>query len=318
MIDVRVTKKTKETDSIYSFELSSLDGLALPAFSAGSHIDIYLGNGLIRQYSLYNDANDSRHYCIAVLNASDSRGGSRYMADVVQQGDTLRISAPRNMFPLHDGSGFYLLIAGGIGITPILSMASHLNRCGKDFVVHYCGRTAASMAFRGRLQAVPYAGRVVLHTDDGPLEQSLNPTAVIASAPEGSHLYMCGPNGFLENLISTGRRLGWTDDRLHLERFSSGGVVTSPDNKAFTLRLVRSRRELIVPPDRSAASVLNDNGVAIPLSCEQGMCGSCLTAVVEGEPDHRDTYLTDAERARNDCFTPCCSRSKGPVLSVDL
>lgn len=240
------------------------------------------------------------------------------MAEVVQQGDRLRISPPRNMFPLQDGGDFYLLVAGGIGITPILSMASHLNRRGKNFAVHYCARTAAGMAFRELLQQAPFAGRVALHTDDGPLEQSFNPDAVIAGAPDGSHLYVCGPNGFMENLISTGRRLGWTDGRLHCESFGSGGVVTNSHGEAFTLRLVRSGLEFIVPPDRSVASVLNENGIAIPLSCEQGMCGTCLIPVVEGEPDHRDTFLTDAEHARNDLFTACCSRSKGPVLSVDL
>ena len=198
MIDVWVTRKQREADHIYSFELSPVDGECLPPFTAGAHIDVHLGNGLNRQYSLYHPPVGSNRYCIAVLNAPQSRGGSRYFTETVQQGDLLRISPPRNLFPVDESAGFSLLIAGGIGITPILAMASQLHHCGKNFALHYCGRTATAMAFREALQHAPYAEKVSIHTDDGAPDQVLEMTSTFALAPRDSHLYVCGPTGFME------------------------------------------------------------------------------------------------------------------------
>lgn len=318
MIDVLITRKQREADHIFSFKLARVDGGRLPAFTAGAHIDVHLANGLVRQYSLYNQPGEVDRYCIAVLAAAQSRGGSRYLAETVQQGDLLRIGAPRNLFPLDENAESSLLVAGGIGITPILAMAARLHQCGKDFALHYCGRTISAMAFRETLQSTPYAERVFIHTDDGAPAQSLDAASLIAHAPAGSHLYVCGPTGFMNNLLAAGRDAGWEDARLHREYFAADPALLANNANGFILRLVRSRRDLPIPEDKSVADVLLENGMEIPLSCEQGVCGTCLLPVVDGEPDHRDMFLTDAEHARNDCFTPCCSRSKSPILSVDL
>lgn len=318
MIDVLVTRKQREADHIFSFELVRVDGGRLPAFTAGAHIDVHLANGLVRQYSLYNQPGEVDRYCIAVLAAAQSRGGSRYLTETVQQGDLLRIGAPRNLFPLDENARSSLLVAGGIGVTPILAMAARLHQCGKHFALHYCGRTITAMAFREALLHAPYADRVHIYADDGAPAQSLDATSLIARAPAGSHLYVCGPAGFMDGLLAAGRDAGWEDARLHREYFAADAPLPASKGNGFILRLMRTGRDLPVPEDKSVADVLLENGVDIPLSCEQGVCGTCLLPVVAGEPDHRDMFLTDAEHTRNDCFTPCCSRSKSLILSVDL
>jgi vanillate monooxygenase ferredoxin subunit len=318
MIEVTVSRKTREASGIFGFELLSVDGRELPPFTAGAHIDVRLPNGLTRQYSLYNQPDEANRYCIAVLNAPVSRGGSRYLTEAVQEGDRLLIGSPRNLFPLDENASFSLLVAGGIGITPILAMAFRLHRCQQDFRIHYCGRTSDAMAFQDLLRSSPFAEKLMIHTDDGPREQAFDPEHALGSAPPESHLYVCGPNGFMENLLGVGRRLGWPQERLHCESFAAGNAALPVNEEDFVLRLARTGRDLIVPAGKSVAATLIENGIDVSLSCEQGMCGTCMLSVVEGEPEHRDTYLSDAERARNDVFMACCSRSRTPVLTIDL
>lgn len=318
MIDVRVARKTREADAVYSFELRAIDGKPLPTFAAGAHIDVHLGNGLVRQYSLYNSPDETDRYCIAVANTPQSRGGSRHLCETVQEGDILRVDPPRNLFPLDETAAFSLLVAGGIGITPILSMAARLHQLGKDFAMHYCGRTASAMAFRNALDGAPYADRVTLHFDDAPQAQTADIAVQIAKCSAGSHLYVCGPSGFMDNVLTWGRDAGWQEECLHREYFAAAPLTSPTGDEPFTLRLVRSQRDLLVPAGKTAADILLESGVDIRLSCEQGICGTCLTPVVAGTPDHRDLFLTKAEHDRNDCFTPCCSRSKSPVLMIDL
>lgn len=313
----RIARKTFETPQIACLELRAPGGDSLPAFSAGAHVDVHTPDGPVRQYSLCNDPAETHRYVIAVLRDPVSRGGSIALCDRTQEGQLLQISAPRNHFPLQESTPHSLLLAGGIGITPLLCMAERLAARGASFELHYAVRSRSSAAFLDRIAAAPWAGRASLHCDDGPPDQRLDLPACLAQAGEGTHLYVCGPTGFMNAVLGAARAAGWPEDRLHSEYFAAEPAPTGT-NRRFELQLVRSGRVLAVPADRSAAEVLIEAGVDIELSCEQGVCGACLTRVVDGVPEHRDMLLTPAERAANDQFTPCCSRAVSPRLVVDL
>jgi vanillate O-demethylase ferredoxin subunit len=317
LIQVRVSARRQMAADIAGFVLEALDGQALPAFEPGAHIDVHLPGGLVRQYSLHEPTTERGQYHIGVLRDPQSRGGSVRLADEVGQGDTLSISAPRNHFPLHKGSGESLLFAGGIGITPILCMARQLAREGRSFTLHYCGRSLSRMAFIEELRSSEFAPEVHVHVDDGAADQQLDAHAAVGSASADKHLYVCGPTGFMEHVLGVARSLGWDESHLHREYFAAAPIDHSADG-TFELLIKSSGQVIEVRPDQSAAQALLDAGVAISLSCEQGVCGTCLTRVIDGAPDHRDLYLTDDERVRNDSFMPCCSRARSPRLVLDL
>lgn len=317
MIDVVVTSKCREAEGIYSFELSAVDHGSLPAFSAGSHVDVHLPNGLVRQYSLCNHPEEHHCYRLGVLLDPASRGGSKAMHELVQEGSRLRISEPRNLFPLQHAAGFSVLFAGGIGITPILCMAERLAQIGAAFELHYCARSIDRMAFIEYIRHSAFAERVHVHVDDGEDVQRLDAAGVLSTPANDGHLYVCGPNGFMEHVLATAREHGWTEAQLHREYFAAAAVPVS-EAGGFEVQLASTGRCLQVPADRSVADVLLEAGIDIPLSCEQGVCGTCMTRVLEGEPEHRDMFLTDAEKARNDQFTPCCSRARSARLVLDL
>ncbi|WP_223462016.1 PDR/VanB family oxidoreductase [Pseudomonas sp. GL-RE-19] len=315
MIDVIVTRKTLEAEGILSFELTRADDGVLMPFSAGSHIDVHLPSGQIRQYSLCNHPSELHRYQIGVLLDPASRGGSKAMHALVE-GSRLQISEPRNLFALAHGGRRSLLFAGGIGITPILCMAERLAQIDADFQLHYCGRSRSQVAFVERIQHSIFSDHAHLHFDDQP-DTQLNAAQALASYAEGDHLYVCGPAGFMEFILSEARNAGWPADSLHREYFAVQ-PLTQMNEGSFEVVLASSGRCLHVPADRSVAEVLLESGIDLPLSCEQGICGTCLTRVLEGEPDHRDMFMTPAEQAANDQFTPCCSRSKSPRLVLDL
>ncbi|NTY90348.1 PDR/VanB family oxidoreductase [Pseudomonas putida] len=317
MLQVNVSRKANEAEGICSFELSPVNGETLPPFEAGAHIDVHVPGGLIRQYSLCNDPRERNRYLISVLKEPSSRGGSEAMHLVVVQGDKLTISAPRNLFKLDQSAARHLLFAGGIGITPILAMAYELNHQGADFELHYCFRSSERAAFVKALADTPFADRVVLHDDSGPQEQKLNAAALLDTVDEGRHLYVCGPAGFMNHVLETGAAAGWQQERMHRE-FFAGQIIDQDSNFSFEVVLARSGKTFEVPADRTVFEVLDEAGVEIETSCEQGVCGTCVTRVLEGIPDHRDQFMTADEHARNDCFTPCCSRAKSPRLVLDL
>ncbi len=316
-LKVRVARKTSEAIDIASFELVSVDDRPLPAFSAGSHIDVRLPNGLTRQYSLCNESGESHRYLIAVLRDAASRGGSQAMHELIDDGALLSISAPKNHFALAHDARHSVLLAGGIGITPILCMAERLAVTGASFEMHYCTRSAERTAFRDRIANSGFASQVQFHFDDAAPEQKLQIDAMLKPVRPGVHLYVCGPKGFMDGLLEAARRAGWPAGQLHYEFF--GAEVTAADSDAgFKLKLASSGRLVTVAKDQTVVQALAAIGVEIPTSCEQGVCGTCLTRVLDGEPDHKDMYLTPEEQAANDQFTPCCSRSKSAMLVLDL
>lgn len=318
-IAVRVARKTVEAEGVAGFRLVPVDGERLPAFTPGAHIDVALPGGLVRQYSLCNaSAPDGEgHYEIGVLRDAASRGGSRAMHDAVHEGSVLQIGPPRNLFALDESATHSLLLAGGIGVTPLLSMAQRLAALGADFALHCCSRSAARAPYRRRLEDSTFADKVFFHHDDGPPAQHIDLAATLGSPAPGRHVYVCGPSGFLEAVRTTARALHWADAQVHFESFS-GAAPPADGQGSFEVELHRSRRVVHIPATMTVLDALAAEGIEIPVSCAQGVCGTCLTRVLAGEVAHHDLYLTPAEQAANDCFLPCCSRARSPRLVLDL
>ncbi|MBN8476328.1 PDR/VanB family oxidoreductase [Sulfuritalea sp.] len=314
---VRIMRKEIVAQNIARFELVARGGKSLPPFAAGAHIDVHLPNGMVRQYSLCNSPEETHRYVLGVLRDTSSRGGSVALHDQVQEGDDLTISQPRNHFPLVASSRKSLLLAGGIGITPILAMAESLSMHEEDFDLHYCGRNASRMAFTDLLRCARYSDHVKYYYDDGVPEQRLNLSKVLAFPSPDTHLYVCGPQGFIEAVKSSAQVHGWLASNVHYEYFGATAVAGAAD-KAFSLHLNSNGSFVLVAPGQTAIAALATAGITVPASCEQGVCGTCLTRVLEGEPDHRDHYLTPAEQKENRQFLPCVSRAKSDVLKVDL
>lgn len=315
-LSVRVANRRVEATDVVSLELVSIDGQDLPAFGAGAHIDVHVPGGLIRQYSLLNDCTESSRYLIGVLRDQNSRGGSIAMHDRLQVGDVIQISEPRNRFALMS-SQRSILFAGGIGVTPILCMARRLQAVQSDFEFHYCSRSLERTAFHEEIARSDFASRVQFHFDDNPVTR-MDLGGILSAPHEQTHLYVCGPTGFIDYVVTHAQSLGWPTAQIHFERFTADHVEPLADDQTFQVRLASTGEEFDIPPGEPITKVLDRQGVYIPVSCEEGICGTCLTGVVEGMPDHRDSYLTDEEHELNDQFTPCVSRSKTPLLIIDL
>lgn len=314
---VRVKEVTQEALDVKSFALTSADGAPLPSFTAGSHVDVHLAPGLVRQYSLCNSPFEGGRYLIAVKKEPESRGGSRAMHEGIKEGDLLEISGPRSNFQLHGPAKRHLLLAGGIGITPVLSMAHYLRAAGASFELQYFSRSIPHTAFHALLSAPEFKGKVSFH-------YALEPEAVRAylrrllwNRPEDGHLYLCGPRPFMD-LVEQTAAATWPPDAVHLEYFTADPASLAGPRETFKVRLARSGGEYTIPENQSIVEALAAHGVHIETSCEQGVCGTCLTGLIEGTPDHRDVFLTDAEKEACDKLTPCVSRSKSEVLVLDL
>jgi len=314
---LKLVAKTVEAEGICSFEFEDPKGKRLPPFSAGSHLDVRIRDGLVRQYSLCNDPNDTHRYVIGVLRHADSRGGSLAMHEALHVGDIVDVSVPKNHFPLDHSARRSLLLAGGVGVTPILCMAERLANVGVDFEMHYCTRSMARTAFLERIKTSSFARRVSFHFSDGPAEQQVDIPALLDSPAAGTHLYVCGPSGFMDLVIATAKEKGWPDAHVHREYFA-GEVYGAEGNVGFNVRLASTGKVIPIAKDKSVVAALVDHGIEIATSCAEGVCGTCLTRVLDGEVEHRDRFLTAEERARNDQFTPCCSRARSGMLVLDL
>lgn len=316
-MEVLVAQKRLETSDIATFELVGVGGAALPAFTAGSHVDIQLPGGYIRQYSLCNDPSETHRYVVGVLKDPKSRGGSKSIHEQVSEGDTLTISEPRNLFPLVEDAKQSLLLAGGIGVTPILCMAERLSRLHASFKMHYCTRSVAKTAFRDRLSEPAFHAHVSHHYDDGAPDQKLDIPSLLAKQAPETHLYVCGPKGFMDAVLGAARSSGWPESQLHYEFFGAE-IVSEDGDSAFEVELALTDRVITVAKDQTVVEALEAEGIELQVSCEQGICGTCLTRVISGVPDHRDMYLTPEEQAANESFLPCCSRSKTARLVLDI
>lgn len=314
-LNVTVQRKTVESADVCSFELVLPNG-TLPGFAAGAHVDVHIGDKLIRQYSLCNNPNETHRYVIAVLREPSSRGGSVAMHDQIQEGDQISISMPRNLFALEPSAKSSLLLAGGIGITPIISMAEHLSQSGANFGLHYCGRSIERMAFIDRLKGSPFYDQTNFYIDN---ENNIDMKGLFSSARPDTHVYICGPSGFIDVAIAKALESGWSKERVHFERFSALEATEQDNSTAtFNVQIASTGQTFEVKPNESIVDVLQNNGISIETSCEQGICGTCLTKVLRGVPEHRDMVLSKAERESGQLILPCCSRSLSDVLVLDL
>jgi vanillate monooxygenase ferredoxin subunit len=314
---VQVRQRREEALGICSLELVTTDGGLLPEVTAGAHVDVHVETDVVRQYSLCGDPSERQCWRIAVLRDPVSRGGSVAVHERVLPGTKLRVSGPRNHFPLVPAARS-ILIAGGIGITPLLAMAKALYASRQSFVLHYSARSEARMAFRAEIEAAPWACHTRLYAGDGLAAKRLDATQVLRRPDPATHLYVCGPAGFIDHVLFTASTLGWSKACLHREHFGPAHIGSTPADRAFDVQLARAGQTCHVAADKTVLQALREQGVELRSSCEAGVCGTCLTQVLEGVPDHRDTYLTDAERAANDQFLPCCSRAQSLRLVLDL
>jgi vanillate O-demethylase ferredoxin subunit len=311
---VTVREIRQETSDIRSFELASADGTTLEPYAPGAHIDVHVAPGLVRQYSLYEPPGACDSYFIAVKRELQSRGGSAGIHERVKTGDMLTISVPRNNFALADSAKHSVLLAGGIGVTPIVSMAGHLRGAGASYDLHYFTRSAAEAALLSRLRREHGERLRAHHIDPAQVAQRLND--VIPAYRPGTHLYLCGPAPFMS--LARERVRDWPTDAVHFEYFVNELLETPSEAGAFMVELARSGRSFAVGPNETILDVLSANGVEVPTSCEQGVCGTCITKVLRGRPDHRDVFMTDEEHAANDKITICVSRCLDGRLVLDL
>jgi ferredoxin-NADP reductase len=312
-LELRIEAIDVPADDVRRLRLVDPSGAPLPAWLPGAHVDLHLGD-LVRQYSLCGDPADTRGWSVAVLREPEGRGGSGYVHDKLAAGDPITVRGPRNHFPLLPAPR-YLFVAGGIGITPLLPMIAAADAAGADWRLAYGGRTRASMAFADDLVAA-YGERVTLHPQD---EVGLLPLAELLPAPQdGTLVYCCGPTPLLTAVEERCR--SWPEGSLHVEHFAPKEQLHSADDGSFEIELADSGLTLTVAPDRTILETVRDAGIDLLSSCEEGTCGTCETGVLAGSVDHRDSLLTDAERAANDVMYVCVSRAaRGcPRLVLEL
>jgi ferredoxin-NADP reductase len=300
-----------EADGVLSVELVSPTGAGLTSWEPGAHLDVRLGD-LSRQYSLCGSPADRHSYRLAVLHEPAGRGGSAYVHGTLRPGDLVEVSGPRNHFHL-EPSPSYLFVAGGIGITPVLPMVARAESEGATWTLLYGGRTAESMAYTAELAA--YGDRVTVQPQD--TQGLLDLDSLLATPRADTLVYCCGPEPLLAAVEQ--RMAGWPEGALHVERFSAPVVERDPaDEHAVEVVLAESGRTVMVDPETSILQALLDDGVDILHDCQDGICGTCETKVIEGEVDHRDYVLSEREKAAGDCMMICVSRACGKRLVLGL
>ncbi|MCB1395309.1 MAG: oxidoreductase [Rhodobacter sp.] len=318
-IPVRVRQMRYEADTVLSVGFETLDGSPLPRAEPGAHVDVILSDDLRRSYSLTQALDGTTPGCtVAVHRNPASRGGSAFVHEGLRVGDRLRLSRPKNHFPLNEAAAQSVLIAGGIGITPMLAMIRRLAEAGRPWHLHYAARKRSAAAFLAELDACVAAsggqGRVTTHFDDEANGALIDIAGIIAAAGPEVHFYCCGPEPMLAAYEAAAR--GVPKDRVHAEYFSAREEASREGG--FDVVLNRSGKTLHVEPGKTILDVLIANRVSVPFACTEGTCGTCETRVIEGRPDHRDVILTDEERANGDTIMVCCSGSKSARLVLDL
>jgi tetrachlorobenzoquinone reductase len=308
---MRLTAITYAAEQVHIYEFRPVSGASVPPFTAGAHVDLHLPNGLVRQYSIANAQGERHRYVLGVKRDAAGRGGSRFLHDDLRVGTVVKVGGPRNNFPLVEAAAHSVLIAGGIGVTPIVSMVARLRSLARPWELHYAVRRRGEAAFLDELLAGD--GHVRLHVDE---EQGsmIDVAAIVRAAPEEAHLYCCGPTPMLEAFAAAAASR--PAERVHLEYFSS--AVAPAVESGFIVELARSKVRVEVPPGQTILEALRARGLEVQSSCEQGICGSCETRVLAGEPDHRDMLLSDEEKATNQVMMICCSGSRSAILVLDL
>lgn len=310
---VRVARKWNTAADVAAFELESIAG-QLPTFQPGAHIDVHLPGGLIRQYSITNGPGQLDRYRIGVKLEPESRGGSAALHHTVREGDVLAISEPRNNFPLRRNAVRTVLIAGGIGITPLLAMAQTLRHSNLSFELHCFARSRDHLAFGETLERL--GDSVTAHLGLSPDDTAAAIAEILQGRSPSDRVYGCGPAPMLAAVRELAAAAGWPEEAVHFEYFSNPTEID--DSSSFEIDLARSALTLAVPAGQTVLEVLRDNGVDVASSCEVGACGTCSVGVIEGEPDHQDVYLTESEKQRGDRMMACISRARGPRLILDL
>ncbi len=311
-----VSRIRVEAERVRSFELRSVGGDRLPSFTPGSHLAIQVrlksGQNERRRYSILSDGDDRTRYEIAVLREASGRGGSHFMHEAVGEGDLIEVSEPRNDFPLASDASHSIFIAGGIGITPILAMLRKLISEGASFEIHYAARARETMAYAKEVERLA-GDRATLYFGGRTGDTPLQIPALLSAPADGAHVYVCGPADLIQAVRDTVLEKGWRRDQIHFESF---GGSTKAEDRPLQVELARSQMSLKVPASQSILDALLEAGVWATYDCKRGECGMCMTPVMEGEPDHRDVFLTESDQERFMCT--CVSRAKGDRLVLDL
>lgn len=316
MFKVRVAEVLEETSNIKSFRLKLADGTPFDPYAAGAHIDVVGPTAMVRQYSLCSPPDDLDSYVVAVKLEPESRGGSLALHGEVEVGHELEISAPRNLLAVAGGADRHVLVAAGIGVTPMISIAYHLHRAGEEFKLHYFARSREEAAFCDLLSGRSGFGEHV-HFHFG-LQRDEQPDVLsraFAGLSPASHVYTCGPEGFMDR-VRESAVLVISEENVHVEHFQAGEPVDTAGDTSFEVELDDTVYE--VPVGQSIVQVLADNGVEVDTSCQEGICGTCIVGVLKGEPDHRDQCMSSSEKKANDQIAACVSRSKSPRLVLEL
>jgi vanillate O-demethylase ferredoxin subunit len=317
LLELRVKQIKMEAEGINSFEFVSMDGAPLPPFTAGSHIDVYAGPGVIRQYSLCNAPSENHRYVIAVLKDPKGRGGSVVVHENLKAGDTVRVSLPRNNFKLKRLNRKIVLLAGGIGITPMKAMAHQLESEGLAYEMYYCSKGPEYAAFHTELEALAEFGNVKFHFDKGDSKNSLDIASILKNPEDECDLYCCGPGGFMEACRVASEH--WPSGSVHFEHFKPPAKPMDAEAVVaggFIAEIASTGEKLEVAPGQSLAEVLIEAGYPVETSCQSGLCGTCKTRYLSGEVDHQDFILDDSER--HEYLTTCVSRAVSETLLLDL
>ena len=318
MMPVRIVHREEIADDITLFEMKHFSGGELPAFTAGAHIDVHLKDGFVRQYSLSNSPNERHRYVIGVLRDEAGRGGSKALHDRLRVQDKVRISHPRNNFELTADASKVILLAGGIGVTPLKAMAHRLEEMGIDYEMHYCAKDESCTVFAAELAPMHASGKLQFHFDNGDPSKGLDLKRLLSKTGPGVHVYYCGPGGFMKACAAA--TVHWAPGTVHFEHFKAPERAAS-DNVAaavgeFIVKIASTGQQIPVSSDRSIADALEDAGVAIETSCRAGLCGTCKVRYVSGEVEHNDCILGDDEK--QEYLTTCVSRASSQELVLDL